>query len=64
MNDAKKYPVMLTHQVPLRAESSSHMAVDSSLTVPRDLTPEEAERIGGVLKAFAVAWSDHPEPTP
>ncbi len=61
--DVPKYKtqvMMSTYLVPLRPETSDFSLVDATITVPRDLTPAEAERLAGVLKSVAVNWNEVP----
>lgn len=59
----KTAATMLDHYFPLRRETSAELEVTASLTIPRDLTMRDAERIGAWLKTLAVPWRDD-EPAP
>lgn len=53
---AKRSTLTLTHNIPLRPETEVELPLDVMIVVPRDLTPDEAARIGKVLASLALDW--------
>jgi hypothetical protein len=47
----------LNHVFPLRQQTALHFCADAMLTIPRDLSAAEAERICAWIKTLAAEWS-------
>jgi hypothetical protein len=53
----------LTHSIPIREQTPSHLGVLAQVSIPVDITKEEAERLCSVILALAVDWRQ-PVPVP